>query len=323
MRRVVCLLLALALLAGLSACTAAAPSGEENETSGEKLLIVTTSFAAYDWTRQILGGLTYKADTVLLGGGKDIHSYQPSVTDIAQIASCDLFLYVGGESEEWVEDALAVDHKEDRVELSLMDMLAGRLKEEELAEGMEGEEEEEETAYDEHVWLSLNNAEVCCEQIFDALCGLFPGDTLGLDHNFAVYTARLRDLNGQYRQTVAAAPQHTLLFGDRFPFRYLVEDYGLDYYAAFAGCSAETEASFETVVFLAGKLDELRLHGICILEDNDGTLARTILETSGSSGAEIITMDSLQAVTKADLDAGKTYLSCMEQNLDALREALR
>ena len=322
MKKITALLLAAAMLLGLAACSSAGPAAYDPDQADHGPMIVCTTYPICDWAKEILGGAVNECQLVLLGGsGIDLHSYQPSVADMAAIASCDLFLYVGGESDEWVEDALAVDHKEGRIALSLMEMLEGRIKEEEVIEGMQAEAEGPE--YDEHVWLSVKNAEICVEKIAEAISDLMPDKALGFSQNTASYAAKLRDLDSRFEAAVAAAPQKTLLFGDRFPFRYLVEDYGLDYYAAFVGCSAETEASFETVIFLASKLDELDLHNICVLESSDGKLADTIRQASASKDRSIIVMDSLQSVTSNDIAAGKTYLSAMENNLNALIEALQ
>ena len=337
MKKFTALLLVCAMLFGLGACTPKDPAAYDPDQADHGPKIVCTTYPICDWVKEILGGAVNECQLVLLGGsGVDLHSYQPSAADIAAIASCDLFLYVGGESDEWAADALAIEHKDSRIALSLMDMLEGRIKEEEVIEGMQaeehkheehGEEEHEHEAegpeYDEHVWLSVKNAEICVEKIAEAISDLMPGKALGFSQNTASYAAKLRDLDSRFEAAVAAAPQKTLLFGDRFPFRYLVEDYGLDYYAAFVGCSAETEASFETVIFLASKLDELDLHNICVLESSDGKLADTIRQASASKDQNIIVMDSLQSVTSNDIAAGKTYLSAMENNLNALIEALQ
>ncbi len=339
MKKLGALLLAAVMLFGFGACSARDAASYDPDQAAHGPKIVCTTYPICDWAKQILGDAADECQLVLLGGsGVDLHSYQPSVADIAAIASCDLFFYVGGESDEWVEDALAIDHKDTRAAFSLMEILEERLKEEEHKEGMqeeahghgaeheadpEHEEHEEDPEYDEHVWLSLKNAEICVEKITEAISVLMPDKTAGFAQNAASYEASLADLDFRFAAAVDAAPQKTLLFGDRFPFRYLVDDYGLDYYAAFAGCSSETAASFETVIFLAGKLDELQLPAVCILEDSDGTLAETIRQAGTAKDQTIVTFDSLQSVTAADIAAGKTYLSAMENNLKALQEALQ
>lgn len=327
MKKITSLLLVIVLVFGLAACSSGGTAPADPGQVSDKTRIVCTVYPAYDWVKEIAAGAEDDCEILLLGGsGVDLHSYQPSAADIAAIASCDLVLYVGGESDEWVEDALSVDHKESRVALSLMEMLQDRVKEEEIVEGMQEEHEEGEheegPEYDEHVWLSLKNAEICVEKIEEVLSDLLPEKAGEFSQNAASYEASLQDLDSRFAAAVDAAPRKTLLFGDRFPFRYLADDYGLDYYAAFVGCSAETEASFETVIFLAQKLDELQLHIICVLENSDGKLAYTIRKATASKEQAIVVFDSLQSVTMEDIQMGRTYLSAMEVNLNSLIQAL-
>ena len=259
---------------------------------------------------------------MLLDTGVDLHSYQPTVDDIIKISDCDIFIYVGGESDAWVSDALGESSKPDRVVLSLMDLLGDDVKEEELVEGMEAEAEEEEaeeeTEYDEHVWLSLRNARIFCAAITDALSALDGDCAEHYAANAAAYDEKLAALDGEFQALVQGAAYDTLLFGDRFPFRYLTDDYGLEYYAAFVGCSAETEASFETVAFLAEKLSEQSLPAVLILETGDPALAQTIRDTAGSD-AEILTIDSMQGNSAAYTGG---YLGVMESDLSVLKTAL-
>lgn len=324
-------LLAAALLAG---CTApAAVSGTtttaaEASAQSEPLRVVTTIFPAYDWVRNVAGAQADVLDlTLLLDGGVDLHSYQPSAQDIAAIADCDLFVYVGGASDAWVDEALQGASNPDRQVLNLMELLGSRVYEEETVEGMEPEDhdhaeaEDHDHETDEHIWTSLRNAAELSAAIGDALGRLDPAHAADYTANAAAYGEKLGALDADYAAVVEAAPCKTLLFGDRFPFRYLVEDYGLSYYAAFPGCSAETEASFETVAFLAGKVAELDLPAVLTIEGSDGKIARTIQQSAGGDRA-VLTLDSLQATTTADAAAGTSYLSVMQQNLDVLRQAL-
>ncbi|MCC8121666.1 MAG: metal ABC transporter substrate-binding protein, partial [Oscillospiraceae bacterium] len=293
--------------------------------AGEVLPLVTPSFPNYDWTVHILGaGQTDAEGTLLLDSGVDLHSFQPTADDIIKIATCDLFVYVGGESEDWVEDALAESSNEDMVVVNLMDVLGEALKEEETVEGMQSEEEEdeEETEYDEHIWLSLKNAQTLCQYLSDRLCEIDSEHSAAYQENAAAYLEQLDELDGAYQAAVSAADRNTLLFADRFPFRYLCDDYGLSYYAAFSGCSAETEASFETVVFLADKVDELGLSSILTIDGSDQKVAQTVLSTAQAEDVQILTMDSMQSTTLEDAENGVSYLSIMEDNLTALTQAL-
>lgn len=327
MKKWISVLLAALLTAGLlSACASEpAPSAQEDDA----LQIVTTIFPVYDWVSNVLGENPADAEvTMLLDSGVDLHSYQPTADDILKISTCDLFLYVGGESDEWVEDALKTALNPDMIVLNLLDILGDGVREEEVIEGMQAEEEAEEEGeegpeYDEHVWLSLKNAAVFVSAIADALAQADSANAEAYAANAADYIARLNALDAAYAETVDAAAGKTLLFGDRFPFRYLTEDYGLDYYAAFVGCSAETEASFETVLFLAQKVDELSLPAVLTIEGTDHRVAETIVQNTAAKNQPILTLDSMQSVTSADVEGGASYLSIMESNLSVLQDALQ
>jgi len=301
---------------------------------------VTTIFPVYDWVREILGDESGVELKLLLTQGVDLHSYQPTVEDMVQISACDVFVYVGGESDEWARDALAEAVNKEMIVINLLEALGDAVKEEEIVEGMEAEhghdhdgdddheedhdhDHEEEIEYDEHVWLSLRNARTLCAVIAEALGQLDPANAADYAENAAAYDERLAALDAAYADMAAAAPVHTVLFGDRFPFRYLTDDYDLDYYAAFAGCSAETEASFETVIFLAGKVDELGLGSVMTIEGTDHRIAETIVANTQAKDAEILAMDSMQSVTAASVADGATYLGIMEENLAVLAAALQ
>ena len=312
-------------------------SGENSSTvniadgnvSDNKIKIVTTIFPEYDWVREILGDEINRADLImLLDNGVDLHSYQPTAEDIMKISDCDLFVYVGGESDSWVDNALKEAVNKDMKVINLLEVLGDSVKEEEVVEGMQAEEEEEESEeeepeYDEHVWLSLRNAQVLCSAIADALEEIAPDHADSYQKNVEAYNNRLSTLDEAYQSVVDKATRKTLLFGDRFPFRYLVDDYGLSYYAAFVGCSAETEASFETITFLAQKVDELHLSYVMTIEKSDQKIANTIIENTKEKNQQILTLDSMQSTTSEDVAKGTTYVSVMEENLNILMEALQ
>ena len=286
------------------------------------LKIVTTIFPEYDWVMNLLGENPAGASvTMLLDSGIDLHSYQPTVEDIMEISNCDLIIYVGGESEAWVKDALQEAVNPDMAVISLLEALGDKAKEEEIVEGMEGEAEED-PELDEHVWLSLRNASFLCERIEKTLETLDTENAELYQSNLTVYTEKLAALDQKYETVVAEGSRDTLLFGDRFPFRYLTDDYGLSYYAAFVGCSAETEASFETIAFLAQKVDELSLKTVMTLEGSDRRIAETIVESTKNKDQQILSLDSLQSITAKDVEEGASYLSVMESNLEILKEAL-
>ena len=337
MKRMITLFLVLAMAVGLLA-----GCGQQNEptTSDETTLsVVTTIFPEYDWVREILGDKADNAEvTMLLDNGVDLHSYQPTADDIIKISDCDLFIYVGGESDGWVEDALKEATNKDMKVINLLEVLGDSVKEEETVEGMQEEDHdyedadehddaeehdhEEEAEYDEHVWLSLRNAETLCDAISSALQQIDPDNKDAYAANTSAYIKKLSAIDADYQATVDAATYKTVLFGDRFPVRYMVDDYGLSYYAAFVGCSAETEASFETISFLAGKVDELNLPCVLTIEGAQHKIAETIVENTSTKNQAILTMDSMQATTSEDVKNGATYLSIMEQNLSLLKEAL-
>ena len=190
----------------------------------------------------------------------------------------------------------------------------------EILDELMGHEHEEEK--DEHVWLSLKNAETLCGAIADALAQIDPDNKDTYAANAAAYIQKLSALDGEYQKAVDAASTKTVLFGDRFPFRYLVDDYGLSYYAVFVGCSAETEASFETISFLAKKVDELKLPCVLTIEGAQHKIAETIVQNTAEKNQKVLTMDSMQSTTSKDVANGVTYLSIMENNLSVLKEAL-
>ena len=326
MKRITAVILAflLVLTVPLPGCS------QPEKPDGKTLSVVCTIFPQYDWVRQILGDKADNFDlTLLLDSGIDLHNYQPTVDDIVKLADCDLLIYVGGESDDWVEYALEQATNKDMIVINLLDVLGSAAKEEEVKVGMEdgGEDGEEgygdETEYDEHVWLSLKNAEVFCSAIANALSSLDAANAEEYQKNLTEYVAKLSALDAEYKTAVNAAPVTTLLFGDRFPFRYLVDDYGLDYYAVFVGCSAETEASFETVLFHSNKVDELGLNSVMVIEGSDQSIARTIINNTASKDQQIFVLNSLQSVTSNDVQSGVTYLSLMKGNLSVLLKALK
>ena len=331
MKKMTALLLALLMLVGvLAGC------GKQNDNNKtDKLSIVTTIFPEYDWVKEILGDKADNAEiTMLLDNGVDLHSYQPTADDIVKISDCDMFIYVGGESDGWVDDALKNATNKDMKVINLLEVLGDSVKEEETVEGMQEEEhdhehedadeheDEEEVEYDEHVWLSLKNAETLVAAISNTLQELDPDNKDTYAANTNAYIEKLASLDSKYQEAVDGATYKTVLFGDRFPFRYLVDDYGLSYYAAFAGCSAESEASFETVSFLAKKVDELKLPCVLTIEGAQHKIAETVVKNTTEKDQKILTMDSMQSTTSEDVANGTTYLSVMENNLSVLKEAL-
>lgn len=326
--------------------------------NSNKISIVCTTFPQYDWVKNILGEEAERFNvTLLLDNGVDMHSYQPTVKDIATAGSSDLFIYVGGESDTWVEDALKEAKNKDLKAINLMETLDNFVKEEEVVEGMQEERKslghsheksskekqeqtqkesyensqeingqkeaaDEEPEYDEHIWLSIRNAEIMVKNIEKAIEQLDSDNAKVYQTNAENYIKKLDTLDKQYANTIQNAKYKAILFGDRFPFRYMADDYDLKYYAAFAGCSAETMAGFETVTFLAKKADELRLPVILTIENSDGRIAEAVKSNTTKKNQKILAMNSLQSVTKEQLADGITYLQVMQENLSVLSEAL-
>lgn len=315
---------------GLAACAPAEQAADAD--AGPH--IVATVFPQYDWLCQIIGDNPGHLQlTLLLADGTDMHSYQPSVDDMVQLLNCDLFVCLGGESEQWAREALRGSEVR---QLSLLEALGEAAQAEETVEGMQqmglfgghehGHDEhdhaEPEVEYDEHVWLSLRNAEVLCRALADELGKIDPANATVYEANAEAYIQQLAELEAEYQAVVQAAERRTLLFADRFPFRYLAADYDLSYYAAFSGCYADAEASFATITFLAGKVDELGLDCVLTLEKSDERLARAVIQCTEAQNQHILALDSMQSVTLQEAAAGANYLDIMRANLAVLRQAL-
>lgn len=326
---------------------------EDAKDPNKKISIVTTIFPEYDWVREIVGNHADKFEiTYLMNKGVDLHSYQASAEDIAKVSSADLFIYVGGESDTWAEDAIAEATNKEMKVINLLNSLGSDVKEEEVVEGMEAEDEHdndhseeakdhdhadeakehdhdhdhakegEEVEYDEHVWLSLKNAQKLVMDIEANIESLDPDNAADYAANADAYVKKLEELDKEYKKAVDESSLKYILVGDRFPFRYLVDDYGLKYSAAFVGCSAETEASFDTITFLSGKLDELGLKNVVTIENSDQKIAKTIIENTKNKDQGLVVLNSLQSVSQKEIDGGLTYLSVMKDNLEVLKKAL-
>lgn len=328
-RKITSILIAMSLMfTGISAFDATVVRAESSSSeSDNKLKIVATIFPEYDWTREILGDHLKDVDlTLLLDNGTDLHSFQPAVKDIMKVSSCDLLIYVGGESDQWIEDALKSAANPDMKTINLMETLKDFIKEEETVEGMQEKHhshEEDEKEYDEHVWTSLRNASAAAEVIADTLAELDPENSDIYKENLRSYQGELSSLDNEYQKTVDQSTHKTLLFADRFPFRYLVDDYGISYYAAFSGCSAESEASFKTITFLAEKVDELGLKEVFTIEKSDDRIAETVIENTRDKDQKVAVLNSMQSITSEEIADGTTYLSIMEDNLKVLKAALK
>lgn len=357
---IICLLFTVILaLQGVTAYAAQVREEMRDKKNKDgKIKIVCMIFPQYDWLREVIGEKIENYDIkLLLDNGSELHSYQPTVEDMAEISSSDFFFYVGGESDAWVKDALKSAKNPNLKAVSLLEMLEDYAKVEEEIEGaMEHKHEHGDTdyeeevenistvdiyqedseheleveaehehgeEYDEHMWLSLKNAEVAVERVSQIISELDTENAFIYQKNSEQYKQKLQSLDMQYENTVENAKRKIILFGDRFPFRYLADDYGLTYYAAFEGCSAETGVSFETIIFLAGKMDEEKLPVIFTLENANKQLAQVIVENTNEKNQEILTLHSMQSVIKRQINQeGFSYLGLMQENLNVLNKAL-
>ena len=319
LKQILCLMLALCICVGLFA-------GCGRKKDDGRLTIVVTVFPVYDWVRNLLGDRAGEVELVLLeDSGADMHNFQPTIEDIYKISTCDLFVYIGGESDNWVTDTLRAAENKNMVAVGLLAELGTAAREEEEPDGPGSEhdhEHEEVTEYDEHVWLSVKNAKLLCPVLAEKLAQVDAEHAETYRANCAAYAKQLDELDAAFEQAVSEAPGRTVLFADRYPFLYLIKDYGLTAYAAFSGCSAETEASFDMISFLVGKLDGLGLKHILVLEGSTYRIANTIISESAAKDADILEMDSMQSVTPKQISAGTNYLAIMQKNLEVLKQAL-
>lgn len=290
-------------------------------SSKSKPVIVATIYPIYDWIRTILGNSIKDVDLILLeSGSADLHNYKPSAEDIITLGKADIFFYIGGESDEWVDSAITSAQLPENKAINLLQSLGTLAKEEKPIEGATEseaeEEEEEEGAADEHIWLSLNNAIHLIPIMAEKIKTAIPGISKSIEDNTDKFVNELSSLHQQYTESLSAKKRDTVIFASRFPFRYLMDDYDIKYYAAFSGCSAETEASFETVAFLANKIKETTAQYIIILEESDTKLAETIINESGNEKVKILTLNSMQSVDANTTN--NTYYNHMKNNLMTL-----
>lgn len=269
--------------------------------------IITTSFPAYDWAKQIVGEENGFNISQLSSNGVDMHSFQPSASDIAKITDCDVLIYIGGNSDNWIEDALKNSKNSGITIIKLSDVLGDRLILDDHGE------------MDEHIWSSIKNAEIICKDICEKLSVIAKDKREIFRKNTNSYIKKLNELDKDYESAVNKATVKYLIFGDRFAFSYLTNDYKINYYAAFEGCSAETEASFETITNLSKKADEENIRYIITIDNSDKKIAKTIIDNSKNKNCEILTLNSMQSISN---NSEETYLSIMENNLDVLRKAL-
>lgn len=297
----------------LSAC------GQAGREISYNKKIISTTFSAYDWACNVVGATEGYDLLYLTKSGVDLHSFNPTSRDITDIATADLVIYIGGPSDQWVKDAIKNKVNPKQQVICLMDFLKNQIVEEELVEGMtEKEEEEEGIEYDEHVWMSLDNASLVTKEIASILASIDSPNASTFESNAVNYTDKLTSLKADFQGKMQERTKDTILVCDRFPFRYLFDEFDLKYYAAFPGCSAESEAGFDTVVFLSNKVDELNLSFVCVLENSPGQISKVVLDTAKKKDVEVLTLNSLQSISLKDIEVGASYISIMEDNLKTI-----
>lgn len=317
MKKFICLIFSALITVSFCAC------GNPTDNGSDELSIVCTAFPQYDYIKNIIG--SEKNLTLLLDDGGDLHNYEPTAQDIISIGSADLFVYIGGVSDEWVEGALQSANSKTLRTIAIMDLVDTY--EEEYVAGMQHEHSHSHNEAhsgdhkneDEHIWLSLRNSAEITQALCDEICKIDPANAEKYKTNAQNYINKLNSLDKEYESVIESAKRDVLLFADRFPFRYLIEDYNLTYHAAFAGCSSESEASFETMAYLIDKTAELKLPVILTIEGSDGSLAKTVCDETGAKSA---TLNSCQSVTAQDIENGTSYINIMKSNLEILQEAL-
>lgn len=319
MRKMFTVITAMALFVLLiTGCSAQKEQPSQNDTK-DQLKIVTTIFPPYDFASQIAGG---KASvSMLLPPGAESHSYEPTPQDILKIQKCDVFIYTGGDADVWVDNILSSMDTSKMTIIKMMDCVP--TVEEQVVEGMQPDEDEAEAdgpEYDEHVWTSPANAMKITQAISDALCKLEPDNKAYYQKNTEDYIAKISKVDQEFKDIVSHASRKTIVFGDRFPLRYFADEYGLKYYAAFPGCSTETEPSVNTIKYLVDKVNTEKIPVVFYIEFSNHKTADSICE---ATGAKALMFQSCHNVTQEDMDSGKTYVDIMTENAQKLKEALQ
>lgn len=295
-------------------------AGNTDVTEGENLSIVCTSFPQYDWVKNIIGDAPNVEISLIIDNGTESHSYQATADDIIKIKNSDIFIFNGGKSDSSFDKIAEQNQHEGWVAINLMNSIPEKLLYEDIFES--DDQHHHEGSYDEHIWLSLHNSIELCRIITDKLSKADPENSNIYKTNCENYTELLNNLNTRFEELVSRAARKEIILADRHPFKYLMNDYNLKCYAAFPGCSSDTEASFETVITLAKKIDELGITKIAVTENSNSSIAESVISTSAAESIDIITMNSIQSVSQKDIDSGLTYISAMESNLEALTKLL-
>lgn len=318
MKKVLKIMVALVMvfsIAGLTGC-----NKNDKNIKNDKLTIITTSFPGYDFARAITKDNDNAEVKMLLKPGAEMHDFEPTPQDIKDIKNSDIFIYVGGDSDEWIEDVLDnIDTDKTKI-VKLMDLVD--TVPEDVIEGMEEheeDEEEEEVEYDEHVWTSPINAITITNKLKDEVVKIDKDNKELYEKNASNYVNELTDIDNEIKDIVKNGKRKEIVFGDRFPLRYFVDSYGLSYYAAFPGCSEQTEASAKTISFLINKVKEDKIPVVFHIELSKGKIANAIAK---ETGVKVLEFKTAHNISQKDFDAGVTYVDIMKDNIKVLKEAL-
>lgn len=315
----ICILLVLALLPALPSCQKAEDNG--------KITILCTLFPMYDWVRNIVGNSENVEVSLLIKNGTDPHSYQPTAADVMAISDCHMIVYIGGEADTWVEEALDRAKNAHITEIVLSELEGMILREVSSSSHSHGEDEHDHEphhgVFDEHLWLSLENAKTALTYLSSAICAIDGENTELYKENTANYLTELEKVQGEYAAAVESVGEKDrfMLFADRFPFVYLLSEYGVEYSAPFDGCTTDVDAGFDTVLGLIKEADAHGVKYIAVTESSDKALASTV-SGSAKNDIEILVMNSLQSVTERQIDDGISYLGVMRENLKVLKKAI-
>ncbi len=287
-----------------------------------KFTVLCSVFPVYDWVCEITKDAENVSVELLVDSGVDMHNYQASAADIIKITDCDAFIYVGGISDSWAEDAIAqVDDK------SKIINLMNYMDKEKLISNNDDSHNHDHHAddyseYDEHIWLSIDNAKILCEKISKNFCDMDSDNCAIYKKNTLNYTEKLSEIDSRYSNLSESTANSSFILCGRQPFKYLCRDYGLNCFAAFEGCSSESEASFETVISLAKKADEIGAKSVAVIKGDTEDLAKTIISNTTEKTQNILKLDSMQTQSMADIKAGATYIGIMESNLSVFEQLL-
>lgn len=284
--------------------------------------ILCTGFSQYDWTKNITNTVDAVNVEMLQKHSVDVHNYQPSADDIIRISNCDIIICTGGEADKPIFDILDSLGDKKPIVINMMEEL-----EQQLINVAENDSSHQHTEhnfsyYDEHIWLSLKNADILCKIISDKVVSIDPDNIKTYKLNTDAYLSKLSDLDKKYEYMVNKSTRREIVFADRYPFAYLARDYGLVCYCAFPGCSAETDASFETILSLASKIDELDLTSVMTIDGGILSIDEAVISSSEKKGIKTLSLNSLQSVSYDEITEGLSYLSTMEENFEIIKESL-